>query len=136
MKRALLLPVLLIFFLSSGCRTYFGYEATITEEDIKNSSQLVSSKFKEYQLELDGSQIKAWEKYEDTYQKSVAVIEHRKHAKRYSPYLNAFHESVKSRRGGAKANIALARKFLDIVYKTLKNNWMFEDFSQFKLVKN
>ena len=57
-------------------------------------------------------------------------------AKRYSPYLNAFHESVKSRRGGAKANIALARKSLDIVYKTLKNNWMFEDFSQFKLVKN
>ena len=44
-------------------------------------------------------------------------------AKRYSPFLNAFHESVKSRRGGAKANIALARKFLDIVYKTLKNNW-------------
>ena len=54
-------------------------------------------------------------------------------AKRYSPYLNAFHESVKSRRGGAKANIALARKFLDIVYKTLKNNWVFEDFTQFKL---
>ena len=45
-------------------------------------------------------------------------------AKRYSPYLHAFHESVKSRRGGAKANIALARKFLDIVYRTLKNNWM------------
>ena len=57
-------------------------------------------------------------------------------AKRYSPYLHAFHESVKSRRGGAKANIALARKFLDIVYRTLKNNWMFEDFTQFKLVKN
>ena len=53
-------------------------------------------------------------------------------AKRYSPYLHAFHESVKSRRGGAKANIALARKFLDIVYRTLKNNWMFEDFTQFK----
>ena len=57
-------------------------------------------------------------------------------AKRYSPYLHAFHESVKSRRGGAKANIALARKFLDIVYRTLKNNWMFEEFTQFKLVKN
>ncbi len=38
--------------------------------------------------------------------------------------------------GGAKANIALARKILDIVYRTLKNNWMFEDFTQFKLVKN
>ena len=57
-------------------------------------------------------------------------------AKRYSPYLNFFHESVKSRRGGPKANIALARKFLDIVYKTLKNKWIFEDFSQFKLVEN
>ena len=52
------------------------------------------------------------------------------------PYLNAFHEAVKSQRGGANVNIALARKFLDIVYKTLKNNWIFEDFIQFKLVKN
>ena len=57
-------------------------------------------------------------------------------AKKYSPYLSRFHDSVKSRRGGAKANIALARKFLDIVYKTLKNNWLFEDFTQFKLLKN
>jgi len=57
-------------------------------------------------------------------------------AKRYNPYLNHFHESVKSRRGGAKANIALARKFLDIVYKTLKNKWVFEDFTQFKIIKN
>ncbi len=57
-------------------------------------------------------------------------------AKRYNPYLNAFHESVKCRRGGAKANIALARKFLEVIYKTLKNNWVFEDFTQFKLVKN
>ena len=57
-------------------------------------------------------------------------------ATRYSPYLNAFHESVKSRRGGAKANIVLARKFLDIVYKTLKNNWIFEDFTQLKLKEN
>ncbi len=57
-------------------------------------------------------------------------------AMRYSPYLRQFHDSVKSRRGGAKANIALARKFLEIIYKTLKNNWVFEDFTQFKLVKN
>ncbi len=57
-------------------------------------------------------------------------------AKRYNSYLKNFHESVKSRRGGAKTNIALARKFLDIVYRTLKNKWMFEDFTQFKLVKN
>lgn len=57
-------------------------------------------------------------------------------AMRYNAYLRHFHQSVKSRRGGAKANIALARKFLDIVYKTLKNDWVFEDFTQFKLVKN
>ena len=65
--------------MSNGCRTYFGYEATTTEEDIKNSSQLISSKFKGYQIELDGSQIRVWEKYEDTYQKDVAEIEHREH---------------------------------------------------------
>ena len=57
-------------------------------------------------------------------------------AKRYSPYLNAFHEKIKSRRGGAKANIALARKFLDIILRTLKYNWVFEDFTQFKLKEN
>lgn len=57
-------------------------------------------------------------------------------AMRYSPYLRQFHDSVKSQRGGAKANIALACKFLEIIYKTFKNNWVFEDFTQFKLVKN
>ena len=44
-----------------------------------------------------------------------------------------FHEEVKVRRGGAKANIALARKFLEIIYRILKNKWIFEDFTQFKL---
>jgi len=43
---------------------------------------------------------------------------------------------VKNRRRGAKANIASTRKFLNIVYRKLKNNWMFENFTQFKLVKN
>ena len=54
-------------------------------------------------------------------------------AKRYNSYLHDFHESVKRRRGGAKANIALARKFLEIIFRTLKNHWIFEDFTQFKL---
>ena len=54
-------------------------------------------------------------------------------AKRYNPYLCAFHSEVKARRGGAKANIALARKFLEIIYRILKNHWIFEDFTQFKL---
>ena len=34
-------------------------------------------------------------------------------------------------RGTGKAIIALARKFLGIIYKTLKNNWAFEDFPNF-----
>ncbi len=53
-------------------------------------------------------------------------------AKRYNPYLHAFHEGIKKRRGGAKANIALARKFLEIIYRVLKNNIIFEDFTTFK----
>ena len=32
-----------------------------------------------------------------------------------------------------KANIALARKFLGVIYHTLKNNWVFEDFPNFVL---
>jgi transposase len=55
-------------------------------------------------------------------------------AKKYSPYLRAFHERVKQKKGGGKANIALARKLLEIVYRTLKNGWVFEDFEAFRLV--
>lgn len=54
-------------------------------------------------------------------------------AKRYSPYLNRFYERIKNRRGGGKAKIALARKLVKIVYDTLKNNWVFEDFPSFTL---
>ena len=42
---------------------------------------------------------------------------------------------IKSRRGGGKAIIALARKFLGIIYRTLKNNWIFEDFPNFVLAE-
>jgi transposase len=54
-------------------------------------------------------------------------------AKKYSPYLAAYHERLKRRKGGGKANIALARKLLGIVYRTLKNGWVFEDFTAFRL---
>lgn len=54
-------------------------------------------------------------------------------AKKYSPYLLAFHARVKQRKGGGKANIALARKLLEIIYRALKNDWVFEDFGQFRL---
>jgi transposase len=54
-------------------------------------------------------------------------------AQRYSPYLKQFYERIKSRRGGGKAKIALARKLVKLVYDTLKNNWVFADFPSFTL---
>ena len=39
------------------------------------------------------------------------------------------------RRGAGKAIIALARKFLGIIYRTLKNKWVFEDFTNFTLAE-
>lgn len=56
-------------------------------------------------------------------------------ASRYSPYLQAHYRRIAAARGTGKAIIALARKFLGIIYKTLKNNWVFEDFPNFKLVQ-
>ena len=49
-------------------------------------------------------------------------------AKRYSPRLSEYYERIQRRRGTGKAIIALARKLLIIIYHTLKNNWIFEDF--------
>jgi transposase len=56
-------------------------------------------------------------------------------AQRYSPYLKKFYEKTKARRGTGKAIIALARKLLGIVYRTLKNNWVFQDFPNFVLAE-
>jgi transposase len=55
-------------------------------------------------------------------------------AQRYSPYLKNSYEKKKSR-GTGKAIIALARKFLGIIYRTLKNKWLFEDFPNFVLAE-
>ena len=54
---------------------------------------------------------------------------------RYSHYLRRFYDRLKIRRGSGKAIIATARKFLGIIYKTLKYNWVFEDFPNFVLVE-
>jgi transposase len=54
-------------------------------------------------------------------------------AARYSPYLQKYYRRIAAARGTGKAIIALARKFLGIIYKTLKNNWIFEDFPRFVL---
>ncbi|MBV9623038.1 MAG: IS110 family transposase [Acidobacteria bacterium] len=56
-------------------------------------------------------------------------------AANYSPYLRNFYERVKARRGAGRAIIALARKFLGIMYRTLKNHWVFEDFPHFVLAE-
>lgn len=51
----------------------------------------------------------------------------------YSPYLRAFYDRLKAKKGSGKAIIATARKLLGIVYNTLKNDWIFEDFGNYKL---
>jgi len=57
-------------------------------------------------------------------------------AKRYSPYLRRFYERLKLRRGSGKAIIATARKFLVIIYQTLVNDWIFEDFPNFVIAES
>lgn len=52
---------------------------------------------------------------------------------RYNPYLRTFYLKLKAKKGSGKAIIATARKLLTIIYRTLKNNWIFEDFNNFKL---
>jgi hypothetical protein len=54
-------------------------------------------------------------------------------AKRYSSYLQQFYQRIQRSRGGGRANIALASKFLGVIYYTLKNHWVFEDFPNFVL---
>lgn len=54
---------------------------------------------------------------------------------RYSPYLRKFFDRIKTRRGGGKAIIATAKKLLGIIYNTLKNKWVFEDFGNFVIAQ-
>ena len=46
----------------------------------------------------------------------------------YSKYLRAFYEKLKAKKGSGKAIIATAKKLLGIIYNTLKNIGVFEDF--------
>jgi transposase len=55
---------------------------------------------------------------------------------RYSPYLKTFYTQIKDRRGAGKAIIATARKLLTIIYNTLKNHWVFDDFTTFSIREN
>lgn len=63
----------------------------------------------------------------------TALVQSTLVAIRYSPYLRRFYEKLKAKKGGGKAIIATSRKMLGIIYNTLKNNWVFEDFTRFKL---
>jgi len=57
-------------------------------------------------------------------------------AQRYSPYLQRYYQRMKAQtHSTGKAIIALARKLLGIIYRTLKNNWVFEDFPNFVLAE-
>ena len=57
-------------------------------------------------------------------------------ATRYSPYLRKYYDRIKKHRGSGKAIIATARKFLGIIYNTLINDWVFEDFPNFVLAES
>jgi transposase len=52
-----------------------------------------------------------------------------------SEYLKKYYDAVKGRRGHGKAKIALARKYLEIIYNKLINNLVFADFNNFELAE-
>jgi len=64
----------------------------------------------------------------------TALVQSTLIAIRYNPYLRDFYMKLKAKKGSGKAIIATARKLLTIIYRTLKNNWVFEDFANFKLM--
>ncbi len=52
---------------------------------------------------------------------------------RYNQFLSNYYKRKKTEKGAGKAIIATSRKVLKIIYDTLKNNWIFEDFNNFVL---
>lgn len=66
----------------------------------------------------------------------TALVQSALIAANHSPYLRKFYERVRARRGAGRAIIALARKFLGIIYRTLKHKWVFEDFPNFILAES
>ena len=48
---------------------------------------------------------------------------------RYSPRLRAFYDRIKAKKGSGKAIIATSKKLLNVIYYTLKENIIFEDFT-------
>ena len=56
-------------------------------------------------------------------------VQSRRHA--LLAYLKSFYERIRARRGSGKAIIAVARKLLAIIYDTLSNGWVLDDFTKF-----
>ena len=54
---------------------------------------------------------------------------------RYSDYLRNYYDRLKTKKGSGKAIIATSRKLLGIIYQTLKEDWIFEDFPNFVIKK-
>jgi hypothetical protein len=52
---------------------------------------------------------------------------------KYNEYLRSFYLKLKNKKGSGKAIIATARKMLEIIYRTLKNGWVFKDFNNWEL---
>lgn len=65
----------------------------------------------------------------------TALVQSTLIAIRYSPYLRRFYEKLKAKKGSGKAIIATSRKMLGVIYNTLKNDWVFKDFTTFTLEK-
>jgi transposase len=52
---------------------------------------------------------------------------------KYNEYLRSFYLKLKNKKGSGKAIIAVARKMLEIIYRTLKNGRVFKDFNNWVL---
>lgn len=63
----------------------------------------------------------------------TALVQSTLIAIKYNAYLRTFYQRLKAKKGSGKAIIATARKLLTIIYRTLKNNWIFADFNRFQL---
>jgi len=63
----------------------------------------------------------------------TALVQSTLVAIRYSPYLRSFYDRLKKNKGSGKAIIATSRKLLGIIYRVLKYELEYEDFSQYKL---
>jgi len=55
---------------------------------------------------------------------------------KYNDHLRSFYLRLKVKKGSGKAIIATSRKLLSIIYRTLKNDWIFKDFNRFELAAN